>query len=135
MRRGGAAAAERQDVGRTEPSIEQGMNRAEAERRLAEIQSGQSPHGLRSATYLQDLQLRLERTAVWCDSHALRGAVMESLRPADIGPATLPANRWDAVDQVAAYRDGLRAESMPERLPPGRLLIYFPDAELTDRQH
>jgi len=40
-------------------------------------------------------------------------------------------NRWGAVDEVFAYRDRLWPESLPE-LPLGRLLIYFPDAQLSD---
>jgi hypothetical protein len=109
------------------------MNEAEAERRLAEIQRGRWPHSLQSETQLQDLELRLKQTAVWCAEH-VADAIKESLRPPRISPHPLAADRWAAVDDVVRTRAGdVRSEDFAnKRFPPGRLLVYFPDADLCD---
>ena len=110
------------------------MNEAEAERRLAEIQRGRWPHALQSTTQLKDLEIRLKQTAVWCVGHLARRAIKESLRPPHICPHPLAADRWAAVDDVVRTRarDVRNHALLNWRSPSGRLLVYFPDADLCD---
>ena len=82
-----------------------------------------------------DLALRLREAAAWCSTRVDSASPRALLAPKRLAPLTLPRDRSSAVDEVCGERSGdLRTQSVSEgQLPArGRLLVYFPDAELSD---
>lgn len=79
---------------------------------------------------------RLAETIAWCASRVRADDPKHSLRTAEISPPLLARDRADAVHSVAVYRHGydrnLPAATGRESLRGGRLLVYFPDADLAD---
>ena len=55
-----------------------------------------------------------------------------SLRPQRLAPRPLSTNRWTAVDDIATFRTYDLGEVAASVRPAGRLIVYFPDADLTD---
>jgi hypothetical protein len=54
------------------------------------------------------------------------------LRPRRIAPRPLSTNRWNAVDDISTFRRYDLTKTKASVRPAGRLLVYFPDADLTD---
>jgi hypothetical protein len=102
---------------------------------LEALERERPPYALVGDDRLKDLVGRLRETTVWCTQHLDPAAPQNCLRPARLAPATLAQGRHAAVDDVCRWRrqdmfaQPKREPSSPAR---GRLLIYFPDAELTD---
>lgn len=109
------------------------FNREEAEAWLAEGEHARPSWRAGAMTRLAAFELRLHEAAVWCEQNADMASVRECLRPWRLAPHLLSRHRWELVDDVAAARHtDLRGASVGGRRPPGRLLVYFPDAELRD---
>jgi len=104
------------------------------ERRLAELQHGRSRFRPARPSQLEDLRLRVREAATWCACHLDPSAIQASLRPSDLAPAPLASTRWDAVDDVVRARrhDFVNTRRWDQVDPRGRLLVYFPDANLFD---
>jgi hypothetical protein len=84
---------------------------------------------------VEDFVARLRETTVWCARHADASSPKESLRPERLAPATLSRDRYWAVDNVRRAREqDMRTNPCLQPHSPalGRLLVYYPDAELTD---
>jgi hypothetical protein len=76
---------------------------------------------------------RLARTVAWCLPRADAGDARNSLRPDAQRPRTLEAGYFAAVRHVAPGWYEMRGlQPVPRDLQGGRLLVYFPDAELSD---
>ena len=106
---------------------------AAAERLLAELQRGRSSTWPRAETRLAELRRSLDEAAAWCARFLDRGAIGTSLRPPRLSPPTLWRDRWDAVDGVARHRAAdVRSLRLRRAGASGRLLLYFPDADLCD---
>jgi hypothetical protein len=103
--------------------------------RLAALERERPPYALVGDDHLQDLIGRLRETTVWCSQYLDPAAPQSCLRPARLAPATLSRGRHAALDDVfRSRRQDMLAQPKRETtsLARGRLLIYFPDAELTD---
>jgi hypothetical protein len=103
--------------------------------RLLALERERPPYALVGDDHLQDLVGRLRETTVWCSQHLDPAAPQTCLRPARLAPATLTRGRHTAVDDVCRWRrQDMLAQPKRETNSPvlGRLLVYFPDAELTD---
>jgi hypothetical protein len=80
---------------------------------------------------------RLAETISWCASRARGDEPRRSLRSESLSPSVLAVNRASCVRSVVASRSGLvrdvgqRLVGRPSLLG-GRLLVYFPDADLAD---
>jgi hypothetical protein len=110
------------------------MTRKDAERLLAKLEHGRPTHARAGRTHLEDLELRLYETAIWCERHLDLGSIGNCLRPRSIAPQFLSRHRWDSVEDVTILRrQELHRSGGDVRRPDmGRLLIYFPDANLSD---
>jgi len=110
------------------------MERTEAEHLLARLQHGRSRYVVRCPDALEDLEARVHETASWCATFLEPEAIVTSLRPPRLTPRLLARNRWEAVDDVVAARRWALHDREPvgHRGYPGRLLVYFPDADLAD---
>lgn len=79
---------------------------------------------------------RLAETIWWCSSRVRVDDPLQSLRSESIRPSLLERDRASAIRAVAGYRGNTSAVlptiSGHESLLGGRLLVYFPDADLTD---
>jgi hypothetical protein len=102
------------------------------ERRLAQLQHGRPTYTLRGTTQVKDLENRLKEAAAWCERYVNLADIRNCLRPHRIAPRPLSLNRWNAVDDIAEFRRYDLAEAAANVHPAGRLLLYFPDADLTD---
>lgn len=102
------------------------LTRAEAERVLRELTRGRGQ--------IEDITAGVQQAASWCARFLDLDDVARSLRPPRIAPHPLYANRWDALDDVARKRSwDLRKHGVASvERPSGRLLVYFPDADLAD---
>src|SRR5215831_9834479 len=99
---------------------------------IAMLERGRPAYFRRGRNEVNDLALRLSETAEWCARHTDRRAIRTSLWTVGIAPQALARDRWAAVDDVIdRRRQDLGAVRFP-RLPPGRALVYFPDANLSD---
>jgi hypothetical protein len=84
---------------------------------------------------LEAFRRRLAQTVAWCLEHADPADPRNSLRSDDTRPRTLEQNYFDAVSTVVSRRwpwnraDPAAVEPM---LAGGRLLVYYPDADLCD---
>jgi hypothetical protein len=111
-------------------------SRDDAERFLRTIQMGGEFHfKLSSApSWLEYLQLLVNETATWCSLRADRSAAGACLRPESIRPSVLLRTRWDCVGDVCGKRrtELQRQKVLPTAGHAGRLLLYFPDANLAD---
>ncbi len=104
-----------------------------AEELLAELQHGRLQKLWRATTRLAELQRSIGEAAAWCTRFLDRDAIGTSLRPSELTPSTLPRNRWAAVDEVVTQRaSGVRYLGLRREGARGRLLVYFPDADLCD---
>jgi hypothetical protein len=108
------------------------LSAAKLERTLANLQHGRSQFGPERPGQLEDLRLRVREAAAWCAAHLDPSAVGASLRPSRLAPATLASSRWNAVDDVVAARRIEVRNTLDDRYLSGRLLLYFPDADLAD---
>lgn len=106
----------------------------DAERLLAELERSRPTYARRGRTHLGDLELRLHEAAVWCERNLDLGSIGSCLRPRRIAPQFLPRNRWDPVEDVTIMRRQELREPLAaaHRPGPGKLLVYFPDANLSD---
>jgi hypothetical protein len=87
------------------------------------------------STSLQPFWDRLAETVAWCGPRADLGNPQGCLREPYLAPRPLEPSYFDAVRHVALDRQlKLGREWTPpvNPLSGGRLLIYFPDAELSD---
>jgi hypothetical protein len=81
---------------------------------------------------------RLSETIVWCGDRAAASYPKHSLRYESLYPGTLSPTRADAVFTVLGYRGSwLQQQNVKpviedRELRQGRLLCYFPDADLAD---
>jgi hypothetical protein len=102
---------------------------------LAALERDRPKHALVGDDRVQDLVGRLRETAIWCSQYLDPSAPQTCLRPARLAPATLTRSRHAAVGDVCQWRrqDTLGQPKHETRSPVrGRLLVYFPDAELSD---
>lgn len=82
--------------------------------------------------------LRLAETIVWCEAHVDAADPKDSLRNETLQPHWLFGNRSYIVNQVVLMRSSslLQQKISPVRsasdLKGGRLMVYFPDADLAD---
>jgi hypothetical protein len=106
----------------------------DTERMLAELERGRPAYARRGRTHLGDLELRMHEAAVWCERNLDPGSIGSCLRPRRIAPQCLPRNRWDPVEDVTIMRRQELRESVTDVRRPGagKLLVYFPDANLSD---
>lgn len=87
---------------------------------------------------IADLYARLGQAVAWCITSAELNEPVSSLRTPALRPRTLPASRIDAVREVCSQRELALRHANPDAdlrlggLAGGRLLVYFPDADLTD---
>ena len=84
---------------------------------------------------LDELVRRLQEAIAWCDPRADPDAPRTCLRTDDLRPRTLEPDYFAAVRHVLYWRSsalGRTAATADLRGASGRLLIYFPDAELSD---
>jgi len=108
-------------------------NDTSTESLLADLQRGWSPTIPRAATRLAALQRSVDEAAAWCAHFLDRGAIGTCLRPPRLAPSTLWRDRWDAVAQVTSHREAdVRTLGLRRAGARGRLLVYFPDADLCD---
>jgi hypothetical protein len=105
---------------------------SDVEQRLAKLQHGRPDYALRGATQFEDLENRLTETAAWCAQYVNLADVKNCLRPQRIAPRPLSTNRWTAVDDISDFRKYDLAKAPLNAHPAGRLLVYVPDADLTD---
>jgi hypothetical protein len=70
--------------------------------------------------------------AAWCALNVDLADIRNCLCPRRIGPRPLSTNRWSDVDDISTIRRQDLANATPAVQPKGRLLVYFPDADLTD---
>lgn len=79
---------------------------------------------------------RLAETIAWCAPRARNQDPRESLRSEELRPSFLERDRSSALQSVAGYRSHrfreLPAMTGNASLIGGRLLVYFPDADLAD---
>lgn len=84
---------------------------------------------------------RLAETIGWCAPRARAEDPKSCLRSEELRPRFLERDRASTVQSVAAYRgsyasgpyrSSYSAMTRPESLRGGRLLVYFPDADLAD---
>jgi hypothetical protein len=76
---------------------------------------------------------RVAETVAWCLPHADAQDARGSLRPDALRPRTLEASYFAAVRHVAPGWYEMRGlQPVPRDLRGGRLMVYFPDAELSD---
>ena len=79
---------------------------------------------------------RLAETIAWCAPRARAEDPKHSLRSEELTPGLLARDRADMVRSVAQYRRGsardIAVANGAESMRGGRLLIYFPDADLAD---
>lgn len=85
----------------------------------------------------QPFAARLAETIAWCAPRAQHSAARHGLRSARLGPAELSTDGARNVEEVARKRaQCLEGRPEPveryEDLRGGRLLVYFPDANLAD---
>lgn len=104
---------------------------AQLERKLADLQHGRSQFALGHRGQFEDLRLRVREAAAWCLQYFDPSAIGTSLRPSRLAPAPL-ADRWTAVDGVVVAKRHELRRSPDDRHPRGRLLVYYPDADLAD---
>lgn len=84
---------------------------------------------------LQPFWDRLTETVAWCGPRADVQNARTCLREPYLGPRSLEASYFDAVRRVASERRLKLGRTWPRPtalLGGGRLLVYFPDAELSD---
>jgi hypothetical protein len=80
----------------------------------------------------KEFDRRVAETARWCTARARPGEPRQGLWTVDIAPPPLETNRFHACRTVAERREA-EGRAYPEADPAGgRLLAYFPDADLTD---
>ena len=106
----------------------------EAEARLSDLERHRPEYQVDGGTRFGDLERRLRETAEWCRRHVDLRAIGTCLRSRSVAPQFLARDRWQSVHDVAIMR---RQELGPIdfrgfEAPRGRLLVYYPDAELSD---
>jgi len=87
------------------------------------------------STSLEEFRQRLAQTVAWCVPRADPANPRDCLRDPDLRPRTLEPSYFYAVWSVAMRRWPWTRPDPVARGPVlegGRLLVYFPDAELTD---
>jgi hypothetical protein len=107
-------------------------SRAKTEGLLQELQAGRSPYALRESSQLADLRRRLCEAASWSERHFASERPDTSLRPPQLAPPVLCSNGWSTVDSVVTCRSKQVEAGPGLPLPPGRPLIYHPNAQLSD---
>ncbi len=90
---------------------------------LERLEAGRAAYFRNDRTPIEDLDLRLREAATWC---ARRSA--SALRTFEVMP--LPASRRDSVDDVVHDRRAHLGVQAQLGRPAGRLLLYYPDANL-----
>jgi hypothetical protein len=76
---------------------------------------------------------RLQQAVSWCTARLDMNDVAGCLRTEHLRPPILHRNYFDAVGLVLAWRQTALGPVTPtQSLRGGRLLLYFPDAELAD---
>jgi hypothetical protein len=83
-------------------------------------------------------ELRLAEAIAWCNSHANASDPKDSLRNNSLQPNWLDGSRSNIINSVVTLRSSYLSQQKlhPVRsvsdLKGGKLLVYFPDAELAD---
>lgn len=110
------------------------MNATDAENMLAQLQRGRPNDARKGKDELDDLDLRLVETIAWCTRYGDVRNRHRCLRPARLTPPPLPVNRSQAVEHVITQRreEFERTCDVTLNDVAGRLLVYFPDANLAD---
>lgn len=107
---------------------------AATEERLRNLERHRPEYHVDEGTRLGDLERRLRETAEWCRRHVDLGAIGSCLRPRSVAPQFLARDRWQSVHDVTLLRrqelGGIDARGFAASR--GRLLVYFPDANLSD---
>jgi len=99
-----------------------------------------APSGSRKLVGFGDdvpFELRLAQTIAWCAPRARVEDPSGSLRDAQLGPRLLEVDRASVVRSVVTLRQRTFSFDLPpvqrrSDLQGGRLLVYFPDADLAD---
>lgn len=109
------------------------LSAVRVERAIADLQHGRFSL-LEGRSQFDDLCVRTREAAAWCVRHLDPAAIGTSLRPTRLAPRPLPPNRWWEVDDVvnARRRELADVPDLGDSHPRGRLLVYFPDANLAD---
>ena len=82
---------------------------------------------------LDALRRRIAETASWCHPRADASRPADCLRDPDLQPRRLEEDYFAAVGTVASRRSSRLGRAFPATDPSrGRLLVYFPDADLCD---
>jgi hypothetical protein len=85
---------------------------------------------------LEEFKSRLAQTIFWCAPRADKLNPATSLRTSELRPRMLEENRSAAVNTVVYARElyggaDIRKATIPRDLGGGRLLIYFPNVDLS----
>lgn len=78
------------------------------------------------------LRRRVAETAAWCAPLADAARPRDCLRTADLQPRRLEAGYFETVSTVASSRRSRVRDCAAVDPSRGRLLVYFPDADLSD---
>jgi hypothetical protein len=110
------------------------INREVAGQKVPSLECGRPLYARRGATHLDDLERRLRETAAWCERNLDLCSIGSCLRPRRIAPHCLPRDRWHSVEDVVTLRrQAIGGPVAGTRRPAaGRLLVYFPELDLTD---
>jgi hypothetical protein len=106
----------------------------EAESTLRELERGRPTWEVPQGTRIDDLATRLRETVNWCASQMERDARIDCLRDRSVAPQALSNSRWGSVSDVAHLRRQFLSDRVAAKRwhAKGRLVIYYPDAEVTD---
>jgi hypothetical protein len=107
---------------------------SQAEARLRDLERHRPEYQVDGDTRLGDLERRLRESAEWCRRHVDLHAIGTCLRPRSTAPQFLARDRWQSVgDVISRRRQELYGIDLSSReMPRGRLLVYYPEAELSD---
>jgi hypothetical protein len=80
----------------------------------------------------EGLRRRLAETAAWCEPRADAARPRDCLRNTSLQPRRLEAGYFETVSTVASSRQWQVRDCVAVDPSRGRLLVYFPDADLSD---
>lgn len=94
------------------------------------IEHDDEPSGLP----LVSLHARLREAAAWCSTRLEKGPPHEVLRTKDFQPGVLDRSRFETLASICLERQRQLSSTVSGTtdLPQGRLLLFYPDATLSD---
>ncbi len=109
------------------------MDRADAEKLLADLQPDRATFANARETLADDLEAQIAEAARWGALRCAEGGSAASLWEHDLAPRPLETNRWHALHDVGALRRALLPRGgTVDAAARGRFLLYFPDADQAD---